>query len=341
MSEEINQVLQVAKRGGQFTRSQLFQKMEDLARRHFLAPGVSLQQAFTKFVMTDEGRQLLAIQMAMPGRDVEPELPVVKSASEDDWDRLIRLTRKASGCTYSEAVDAALSTEAGRYAFAKRKRSDRIATGEFSKADMQCLDVIAGEQELSLEMRKRGGSRTAYEDMFDEIKRAHPQLSDSKVHDYARQRDGGKAWADHKAQKMGGGGLPQHRHQYQTSGQEPPQPTTGRGGRTSPQWQSRHSGSPPTTPEPKPERLDDRPTVKVAKRLAQVKKNLGWAAHRREQAVWQGFVKAFDGDEDQAARAFGVFTGAVDQLCRDGMTRWEAFTHAISEFPSLWNAAAA
>jgi hypothetical protein len=337
MSEEISQVLQVAKHGGKFTRSQLFQKMEDLAKRHFLTPGVSPSQAFAKFVMTDEGLQLLAIQMAMPGRDVEPETPVAKSGGEDDWDRLVRLTKKAAGCTESQAVDAALSTEGGRYAFAKRKRADRIATGEFSKADMQCLDAIAGEQELSLEMRKRG-SRTAYEDLFDEIKRTHPNLSDGKAHDFARQRDV-RAWLDHKSQKMGGGGLPQHRNQYETSGKQPPKATSGREGPTSPQWQSRHSGSPPTTPEPKPERMSETPTVKVQKRLALVKKNSGWAAHGREQAVWQAFVKAFDGDEDQAAPAFGVFTNAVDQSRRDGMTRWDAFMHAISEFPALWNAA--
>jgi hypothetical protein len=89
--------------------------MEGLARRHFLAPGVSPSQAFAKFVMTDEGKQLLAIQMAMPGRDIEPEIPVAKSGGEDDWDRLVRLTKAAAGCTYSEAVDAALSTEGGRY----------------------------------------------------------------------------------------------------------------------------------------------------------------------------------------------------------------------------------
>ena len=115
MSEEINRDLQLAKRGGKFTRSELFHKMEGLARRHFLAPGVSPSQAFAKFVMTDEGKQLLAIQMAMPGRDIEPEIPVAKSGGEDDWDRLVRLTKAAAGCTYSEAVDAALSTEGGRY----------------------------------------------------------------------------------------------------------------------------------------------------------------------------------------------------------------------------------
>jgi hypothetical protein len=270
---EISQVLELAKHGGQFTRSQLFQKMEGLARRHFLAPGVSPSQAFAKFVMTDEGKQLLAIQMAMPGRDIEPEIPVVKSGSEDDWDRLIRLTKAAAGCTTSQAVDAALSTEGGRYAFAKRKRSDRIATGEFSKADMQCLDAIAGEQELALEMRKRG-SRTAYEDLFDEIKRTHPDLSDGKAHDYARQRDP-EAWEEHKKLGKLGGGLPQARGQRETSGEEPPTATSGREGRTPPQWRSRHSGSPPTTPEPKPERRSDSPTVKF------VQQHLpGWSAER-------------------------------------------------------------
>src|SRR6516225_2910651 len=102
---EIDNVLALAKRGGRFTRNELFHKMEDLARRHYLAPGVSPSQAFAKFVMTDEGKQLLAIQMAMPGRDVEPEMPVVKSNGESDWDRLVRLTKSAAGCTYSEAVD--------------------------------------------------------------------------------------------------------------------------------------------------------------------------------------------------------------------------------------------
>jgi hypothetical protein len=268
---EISQVLEVAKRGGKFTRSELFHKMDELARRHFLAPGVSPSQAFAKFVMTDEGKQLLAIQMAMPGRDIESEIPVVKSNGEDDWDHLVRLTKSAAGCTYSEAVDAALSTEAGRYCFAARKRKDRVATGEFSKADMQCLDAIAGEQELDREMRKRG-SRTAYEDLFDEIKRAHPQLTDSQVHDYARQRDS-KAWVDHKAQKLGGRSLPQHRP-YETSGQEPPTPTSGREGRTAPQWRSQHSGSPPTTPEHAPERWSDNPTIKF------IQQRVGWPEKR-------------------------------------------------------------
>jgi hypothetical protein len=222
--------------------------------------------------MTDEGKQLLAIQMAMPGRDVEAQTPVVKSSSEDDWDRLIRLTKSAAGCTESQAVDAALSTEAGRYAFAKRKRADRIAAGEFSKADMQCLDAIAGEQELALEMHKRG-SRSAYEDLVDEVKRAYPHLSESKAHDYARQKDP-QAWLDHKLQKLGGGNLPTPRGQRERSGESPPTATSGREGRTPPQWQSQHSGSPPTTPEPKPERRSDSPTIKF------IQQRVGWPEER-------------------------------------------------------------
>jgi hypothetical protein len=41
----------------------------------------------------------------------------------------------------------------------------------------------------------------AYEDVFEEIKRAHPHLTDSQVHDFARQKDP-KAWQEHK--KLGG-----------------------------------------------------------------------------------------------------------------------------------------
>jgi hypothetical protein len=264
--DEITHTLALAKRGGKFTRAELFEKMNALAREHHLGPGMSTSQAFCKFVQTPEGRELLAIQMRMDGRDVEPELPMVKSGSEDPWDRLIRLTKAAAGCTESQAVDAALSTEGGRYAFAKRKRADRIGTGQFSHADM---DAIAGEQELTLEMRKRG-SRSAYEDMFDEIKRAHPQLTDSQVHDFARQKNP-EAWAEHKKlNKLGhmSSVLPQSHGQHERSGEEPPTPTTGRSGRTPPQWRSEHSGSPPTTPEHEPERPSDNPVIKyLAERI--------------------------------------------------------------------------
>jgi hypothetical protein len=292
---EVTHVLELAKRGDRFTRSELFHRMYDLAQRHYLAPGMSPQQAFAKFVMTDEGRELMAIQRGMDGRDIEPEKPVAKSGGEDDWDRLVRLTKNAAGCTYSQAVDAALSTEAGKFCFAKRKRADRVATGEFSHADMQCLDSIAGERELALEMRKRG-SRSAYEDMFDEIKRAHPHLTDSQVHDFARQTDP-KAWADHKAQKMGGGTLPQHRP-YETSGEEPPKPTTGREGRTSPEWRSEHSGSPPTTPEHVPEKWSDNPTIK---HMAQY---TGWSEDRCVQRY-----KRYPADVQRALDRVAQFLG--------------------------------
>ena len=265
--DEIAHTVALAKRAGNFTRSELFNKMYSLAQKHHLAPGVSPQQAFARFVMTDEGRELLAIQKSMDGRDIEPEKQVTKSGGEDDWDKLLRLTKNAAGCSYSEAIDAALSTEAGRYAFAKRKRADRIATRQFTVADMQCLDSIAGENELVLEMRK-ASSRSKYEDVFDKIKRAYPHLTDSQAHDFARQSDP-QAWADHKTQKLGSGGvMPQARGQREVSGEEPPKPTTGREGRAPAQRQQTHGSRTPPGPNPVPEKMSDTPTVKVmARRL--------------------------------------------------------------------------
>jgi hypothetical protein len=102
-------------------------------------------QAFTKLVC-GEGRELFALCQSMPGRDVEvpwhPPASTTKSALGSDFDTLVRGILKSASCTYSTAIDAALSTEGSRYLFARQKRSEQIAKGAFTTADMQMLDGI-------------------------------------------------------------------------------------------------------------------------------------------------------------------------------------------------------
>jgi hypothetical protein len=40
--------------------------------------------------------------------------------------------------------------------------------------------------------------------------------------------------------------------------------------------------------------------------------------------------------DDRPAKAFKVFTDAVDQMCRDGMRRTDAFDEAVKRFPATW-----
>jgi hypothetical protein len=203
--DTIERTLQLAK-ANKLTRSELYAKICLLAEAQ-RQPGKSEAQAFSKFINTPEGSKLYQLYKSLPGRDTEPSAPVNKSGGDDDWDRLIALTSKAAGCSYSQAIAGALATEADRDAFAKRKRSDQIATGQFTVADMQYLDGAAAEQEQNRELHKRD-LKSDYEAKFDEAKQMYPHLSDSKIHDFVRARHP-EAWEDHKLGKLGGRRLPQ------------------------------------------------------------------------------------------------------------------------------------
>jgi hypothetical protein len=271
---DIDRTLDLAKRG-QFSRSELYWRMQALADQQ-REPGQSQAQAFAKFVQ-GAGRELMQIHCSLSAAGsggvvgdytaAPNSVPIAKSVVEDDWDRLIRVTKKAAGCSESEAIDAALSSEAGRYAFAKRKRSDQIATGQFTIADMRCLDGAAAEQDQYRELHKRD-LKSDYEAKFDEAKQMYPHLSDSKVHDFVRARHP-EAWEEHKKlNKLGGGQLPRS-HVPQSGDEHPRAATSGRGEPShAPQWHSDHSGSTPTTPARTPERLSDTPAIKILDDLA-------------------------------------------------------------------------
>jgi hypothetical protein len=269
--DALDRTLMLAK-SGKFSRPELYSHMCSLADAQFGGPGRSSAQNFSKFMATPEGSELYQLQKALPGKDIaDPSAPVVKASGDDDWSRMIALTRKSANCSEHEAITSLLATEAGAYAFQKRKRSDQIATGAFTVADMACLDGAAGEQEGNREFRKAASPyKTEFEAECDAIQRMYPHMKEGQVHDMARAKNPA-AWQEHKLGKLGAKkpAVPQHRHQYQTSGEEPPQPTTGRGRIPAPQWESRHSGSSPrTTPERAPEKLSDNPVVKyLAERI--------------------------------------------------------------------------
>jgi hypothetical protein len=199
---DIERTLDLAKRG-KFSRSELYWRMQALPDQQ-REPSQSQAQAFAKFV-TGAGRELMQVHLSLSAAGsggmvgdysaLPTSVPFAKSVVEDDWDRLIRATRKAAGCSENEAIDAALSSEAGRYAFAKRKRADQIATGQFTIADMAALDGAAAEQEQHRELYKRD-QKSEYEAKFDEAKQQYPHLSDSKIHDFVRARHP-EAWEDH------------------------------------------------------------------------------------------------------------------------------------------------
>jgi hypothetical protein len=258
--DDLEQTIELAKRG-QFSRARLYAELEKRSR-DLIAPGVSAAQAFVKFAF-GEGRALYDVYRATEGRDFNP-VPVTtleKRGVTDDWTSLIKAMRRAYGGTESQAIDACLKTEAGRFAFAKVKRAQQIASGQFTKADMQCLDGIAADHDEALAKRDLP---TDYEVECDHVRQMYPHMKESDVHDHARARNP-EAWAQHKLGKMGGGNLPQPRHQVQQAGDEHPQ--AARSGRKqpsrAPQWESDHSGSPATTPEHEPERMDNKPAVKV------------------------------------------------------------------------------
>jgi hypothetical protein len=102
------------------------------------------------------------------------------------------------------------------------------------------------------------------------MRRAHPDMTESLIHDAVARRNL-QSWLDRKTNKLGGkkGKLPRSRGQYQTSGEEPPGPTSGRGRIPAPEWRSDHSTVTPTTPRHELEQLSDKPSVKaMAKRMS-------------------------------------------------------------------------
>jgi hypothetical protein len=262
---DVIQITKSAQRG-QLSRAEVYQKMMAHAEAQ-RGPGESAAQSFARFVKTPEGYQLFQIQKQMPGRDIDPSITVGKSdtGTASQWDDLIKVTMKALRCSESQAITAALSTEGGQYAFSKRKRADQIATGGFTVADMQALDAAAAEQARHGTLAKRENlpEKDDYDVAFDHVRQMYPHLSQSQAHDMARTRNP-EAWEAHKKlNKLGMhvGTLPQHTSQYQTSGEAPPNPMSGRDGKAPPQRQQTH-GSGPTTPERKPPRMDDAPKVK-------------------------------------------------------------------------------
>jgi hypothetical protein len=261
-------VVQITKsaQAGRLSRAETYQKMMAHAEAQ-RGPGESAAQSFARFVKTPEGYQLFQVQKQMPGRDIEPGILLNKSdaGSADQWDGLIQATMKALRCSESAAITAALSTEGGQYAFSKRKRADQIATGGFTVADMQALDAAAAEQARhgTFAKRENAPDKDDYDVEFDHVRQTYPHLSQSQAHDMARTRNP-EAWEAHKKlNKLGMhvGTLPQHTSQYQTSGEAPPNPMSGRDGKAPPQRQQTH-GSGPTTPARKPPRADDTPTIK-------------------------------------------------------------------------------
>jgi hypothetical protein len=258
---DLEQTIELAKRG-RFNRAELYAQLEKHSHDR-CGPGVSPHQAFTKFVL-GQGRELFELYRQAEGKDFAPAPVATKVEKQvDSWDDLVRALMRVNSCTYSKAVDLALSSEAGRWAFNKRLRSDRIGTGGFSVADMQALDQAEAERDSELAKREPQGLKSDYEAECDAVRRMYPGLSESKVHDYARARNP-QAWQDEKLRKLGRGTLPQLRGQRQQAGDEHPRAATS--GRTepsrAPQWQQTH-GSRPVTPERAPERMDDTPAVKA------------------------------------------------------------------------------
>jgi hypothetical protein len=274
---DINHTLNLAKRN-QIGKAELFSRMQTIAEAQ-RDPGESTAQSFVRFISTDEGAELFRIQKAMSGPDIAPQMPapVAKSSGGGEWGDFIATMKKASpGVSEHRLINAALSTPEGLRLFQATKRNQQIScdTG-FTKADMETLDAIAKEQNAWVDMRKGSPGvadtyvPSTYEALLDKVRAQYPYLSESKVHDYARAKDPA-AWEDHKLNKLGGRQLPQSRHQREQAGDE--HPTAAMSGRTqpsrAPQWRSDHSSSSPTTPERKPERMDDRPTIKMLNRLA-------------------------------------------------------------------------
>jgi hypothetical protein len=248
-------------KNGSLSKSELYSRMLT-ASKVFLGPGVSEHQAFSRFIATDEGRELFKIQQSLPGRDVTPEwqAPIAKKDGDDSlWGQLVRATAKSQNLTISKAIDVALSTPEGRAVYADQRRFEKVHAAGFTVADMQMDDAIADIQKAN-----RGDpvdTPSEYETAVANIMRQYPHLTQSQAHDEA-QRQNPRAWEEHKSMdKLGGNRLP---HGHQQSGVSPPSLTS----QTSPtprppMWQSNHSGSySGTTPAREPYRPDNSPSVK-------------------------------------------------------------------------------
>jgi hypothetical protein len=289
--DDLERTIDMAK-CGRFSRAELYTQLEKHSH-DLCGPGVSPHQAFTKFVL-GEGRELFELYRRAEGKDFAPTPQTTVQKKVDSWDDLVRALMRVNSCTYSKAVDLAMSSEAGRYALSKRLRSDQIATGQFTVADMQCLDTAAAEQSSWRDFHKRQpasgdvhASATMkvheYEAELENVRRIYPRLKESQIHDYARSRKP-EAWNEYKRlNKLGGGHLPQAHGQREQAGDE--HPTAATSGRDvpsrAPQWRSRHSGSPPTTPEQTPERLDDTPAIKAWGGLVDhIEETTGWPHER-------------------------------------------------------------
>jgi hypothetical protein len=142
---------------------------------------------------------------------------------------------------------------------------DLAKRGKFSRAQLYG-ELVAAEHDQSMAKRDQHGLKTDYEKECDDVRRMYPHMKESAVHDHVQSRSP-ELWEEHKrVNKLGGGGdLPQPRHQVQQAGDEHPQ--AARSGRKqpsrAPQWESDHSGSPPTTPEPEVEHMSEKPAIKI------------------------------------------------------------------------------
>jgi hypothetical protein len=254
---DLDQTLNLAKRG-KFSRAEIYSGLCAMAEER-REPGQSQHQSFAKFV-SGEGRELFQVCQSLPGRDVDTawSLPVAKSAP-NDWEGLVNNLMRLEKCSRGKAIDAALSSEAGRYLFKMQKRAEQVATGQYSHADMAALDGADAQVETNADIHKRS-SQHAFEAMVDDAMHKF-RLTRSAAMDHVRStEDGLEAWESFK--KLNGARLPQG-HVPQSGDEHPTAATSGRTPPVrSPQWQSDHSGSTPTTPARTPERPSETPAVK-------------------------------------------------------------------------------
>jgi hypothetical protein len=261
---DLERTLSFAK-AGKYSRSELYSNLMALAEQR-REPGQSSAQAFSRFISTPEGRELYQLQKSLPGRDIEPDSVVTKSdTGASEWSDLVRAMRKAYGYTEHQAINACLSTEAGRFCFSKVKRQQQIAADVgFTKADMTMLDQIAADHDSELAKREPKGLPSDYEVECNRVRQQYPNMKESDVHDHVRARNP-EAWEEHKKlSKLGGRKLPQPQHQVEQAGDEDIEaPTSGRRQPKRPaQWRFDHAHS-ELPPEPEPEHPSERPAVKI------------------------------------------------------------------------------
>jgi hypothetical protein len=255
----LESTLRLAKRGS-LSRAELYARML-AASKVFQTVGVSDAQAFAAFCNTDEGCQLLAIEKSLPGQDVAPawQAPITKKESGGSlWDNLVNATAKSQNISYSKAVDVCLSTPEGKAIFRDQRRDELVNKSGCTFADLECFDRIE---------KARGDDvpgvspPSDYEQAVNNLLQQHPYLTRSEAMDEARKANP-QAWEEHKAMdKLGGRTLP---HGHQTSGVNPPSPTSQRESTPRPpMWQSDHSGNRPgTTPVRTPYSPSGEPRIK-------------------------------------------------------------------------------